>query len=89
MDNIEQMTLATRTLLELVINNLCDSPNKSDITIDCNGANSCLICVKVSAKDYGKVIGQKGKIVKAIRSLLQAFAGKYRVRFLFEIVEME
>ena len=82
-----QMKEASESLLNLVVKNLCETPQKAIVSIVVNGTNSCLICISVDAKDYGKVIGQKGKIVKAIRTLLQAFAGRYRIRFLFEVSE--
>ena len=86
-DPMSQMQAASDALLSLLLSNLCQYPENSDVSIIINGTQSCLICLSVDPRDYGKVIGQQGKIIKATRTLLKAFAGKYRVRFLFEITE--
>ena len=84
---VNEMKDATERLLEIVLGTLCEHPEKAKISVTINGSNSCLISVAVCGTDYGKVIGQKGKIVKALRTLLQAFAGRYRIRFLFDVSE--
>jgi len=86
-EQMARMKAASETLLDLIIQNLCEEPQRAVISVIVNGSNSCLISIAVASKDYGKVIGQKGKIVKALRTLLQAFAGRYRIRFLFEVSE--
>ena len=82
---VNEMKEATESLLGVVLDTLCEHPDKAQVSVTVNGMNSCLISVAVCEKDYGKVIGQKGKIVKALRTLLQAFAGRYRIRFLFDV----
>lgn len=84
---VNEMKEASEVLLNVVLKSLCEYPEKSKVEITISGMNSCLISVSVCDQDYGKVIGQKGKIVKALRVLLQAFAGRYRVRFLFDVSE--
>jgi predicted RNA-binding protein YlqC (UPF0109 family) len=83
---VNEMKDATERLLETVLGTLCEHSDYK-ITVTINGTNSCLVSVAVCSSDYGKVIGQKGKIVKALRTLLQAFAGRYRIRFLFDVSE--
>ena len=82
-----EMKEASESLLNLVLSNLCEYPELAIASVVVSGKNACLITVVVDPKDYGKVIGQQGKIVKSLRTILQAFAGKYRVKFLFEVSE--
>ena len=79
------MEKATKQLIEVVLDNLCEYPDRAKCDVQSKN-NACLITVSVDPSDYGKVIGQQGRIAKGLRSILQAFAGKFRTKFLFEIV---
>ena len=72
------------TLLETVLGVLCEYPQRSIIEIH-NTERAYLINIRVDPSDYGKVIGQGGEIAKALRTLLKAYSGKHRTKFLFEI----
>ena len=43
--------------------------------------------LSVAQSDMGKVIGKRGKVAKALRSLLKAYAIKNEIRVNLEIVE--
>ncbi len=43
--------------------------------------------LRVDKSDMGKVIGKQGKTANAIRTLLNAAAGKTEKRYVLEIVE--
>ena len=72
-------------LLTTVLGVLCEFPERAVVDIKTSSHSSFLIGIKVDPSDYGKVIGQGGEIAKALRTLLRAYAGKHRTKFLFEI----
>lgn len=43
--------------------------------------------IKVASGDLGKVIGRQGRTIRALRSLLEARAGKDGVRYFVDILE--
>ena len=73
------------TLLQTVLNVLCEYPERAMVDIHSSTQTSFLISIKVDSSDYGKVIGHGGEIAKALRTIIRAYAGKHRVKFLFEI----
>lgn len=73
------------TLLNTVLGVLCAYPERTVVEIHTSGQSSFLIGIKVDPSDYGKVIGQGGEIAKALRTIIRAYSGKHRVKFLFEI----
>lgn len=74
-----------KTLLNTVLGVLCEYPERTEVEIQTSGQSSYLISIRVDNSDYGKVIGQGGEIAKALRTIIRAYAGKHRVKFLFEI----
>ena len=73
-----------QNLLNTVLGVLCEYPEKTVVDIH-DTQSSFLISIKVDPSDYGKVIGHGGEIAKAIRTIIRAYAGKHRIKFLFEI----
>ena len=71
--------------LNTVLGVLCEYPERCVVDIHSSSQSSFLVSIKVDPSDYGKVIGQGGEIAKAIRTIIRAYAGKHRVKFLFEI----
>ena len=72
-------------LLNVVLGVLCEYPERTTVDIHSSSQTSFLITIKVDPSDYGKVIGHGGEIAKALRTIIRAYAGKHRVKFLFEI----
>jgi predicted RNA-binding protein YlqC (UPF0109 family) len=50
-------------------------------------AQTVVLELKVDQSDMGKVIGKQGRTANAIRTLLNAAAGKTRKRYVLEIME--
>jgi predicted RNA-binding protein YlqC (UPF0109 family) len=51
------------------------------------GERSLILQLRVAQEDMGKVIGKRGRIARAIRSVVRAAASRQGVSTLVEIVE--
>jgi len=65
---------------------LVDNPDKVEVN-EVSGEKSGVVEVRVSDSDRGKVIGKEGRIIKAIRVLVNAASAKSGKRATVEIVE--
>ena len=74
-----------KEMLEILVKNLVDNPNAIEITEKETG-KSVTLELKVDSADMGKVIGRQGKIAKAIRVLMKAYAVKENKKVDVEIV---
>lgn len=74
-----------KEMLELLVKNLVDNPDKIDITEKEDGKNLNLE-LRVDPQDMGKVIGRQGKIAKAIRVLMKAYAVKTNKKVNVDII---
>ena len=74
-----------KEILETVIKALVD--NQEAVKINAvEGEKSIVYEVKVDDEDMGKVIGRQGKIAKAIRVLMKAYAVKENKKVNVEII---
>lgn len=65
--------------IEEVIRELVDSPNDVKVeVVHLDGRE--IVMLKTSEDDVGQVIGRKGIVVEAIRTLLVAYSGKLKKR---------
>ncbi len=74
-----------KEMLELLVKNLVDNPNGIEISEKEDGKTTVLE-LKVDPADMGKVIGRQGKIAKAIRTLMKAYAVKENKKLNVEII---
>ena len=74
-----------KEMLEILVKNLVDNPTNIEITEKNDGKNITLE-LKVDPSDIGKVIGRQGKIAKAIRVLMKAYAVKENKKVNVEII---
>ncbi|MFC1501054.1 KH domain-containing protein [Elusimicrobiota bacterium] len=65
---------------------LVDNPENVEVS-EVSGEKSTVIEIKVSDGDRGKVIGKEGRIIKAIRLLVNSASAKMEKRAAVEIVE--
>lgn len=72
-------------MLKLLVKDLVDNPDKVEITEKEEGKVTTLE-LRVDPSDMGKVIGRQGKIAKAIRVLMKAYAVKENKRIDVEII---
>jgi uncharacterized protein len=59
-----------KNLIEYILKNLVEQPEKVNVQVFRGPKNS--LEVRVAPDDFKRVIGKEGRIIKAIRSLVQA-----------------
>ena len=74
-----------KEMLELLVKNLVDNPSAIEISEKEEG-KSLTLELRVDPQDMGKVIGRQGKIAKAIRVLMKAYAVKENKKINVEII---
>jgi len=75
-----------REVLEYVARSLVDDPDAVEVT-EVEGDGSVLLQLRVAPDDMGKVIGKRGRTVKAIRSVVRAAGSLQGISTMVEIVE--
>jgi len=78
--------MGMKDLITEIVQALVDQPDHVLVT-EIEGDHTNVLELSVAKSDMGKVIGRKGRIAQAIRTILSAAAGKARKRFILEIVE--
>ena len=75
-----------KDLILIIAQALVDYPGQVSVNkIESN--NTVIIELAVAKSDIGKVLGKEGRTANAIRSILNAMAGKTRKRLMLEIVD--
>ena len=75
-----------KDLTAFIAKALVDNPEKVVVT-EINGTESCVIELKVSKKDIGKIIGKQGRTVVAMRTILSAASMKVKKRCVLDLLE--
>jgi uncharacterized protein len=75
-----------KEVLDYVARHLVDDPDAVEVTEE-EGDRSVVLRLKVAPEDMGKVIGKRGRTVRAIRSLVRAAASRRGLSTMVEIVE--
>jgi uncharacterized protein len=75
-----------KDVLEYIARALVDDPDAVEVTA-VEGERSLILQLRVAPDDMGKVIGKKGRIARAIRSVVRAAGTRQGVSTLVEIVE--
>lgn len=65
---------------------LVDNPDKIEVN-ELGEGRTKVIELKVAQEDFGRIIGKKGRTVKAIRTLLDAASIKKKKRIVLEVIE--
>ncbi len=73
-------------LVEHIARALVDYPDQVDVR-QVEGEQSVILEIRVAPDDMGKVIGKRGRIAKAIRTVAGAAALKDKKRVMVEIIE--
>lgn len=74
-----------KKLLEHIARALVDNPDQVEVQL-LEDERVATLELRVSPDDMGKVIGRQGRIVKAIRTVVNAAAVKENKRVLVEVV---
>ncbi len=64
-----------KELLSYIVTNLVQFPDKISID-EVEQENRTILKLKVAKEDMGRVIGKEGRIIRAIRELIYAYAAK-------------
>jgi predicted RNA-binding protein YlqC (UPF0109 family) len=73
-------------LLEILARRLVDDPDA--VRVEREQRDDVIVLrLFVAKEDVGKVIGRQGRIVRALRQLVRAAAGRRRERVVLEIVD--
>jgi hypothetical protein len=75
-----------KELVEYIAKSLVDDPSGVVVNM-IEGEKSTILELKVSEGDIGKVIGQHGRIAKAVRTILSASSTKSGKRVVLEILD--
>lgn len=75
-----------KELLEVIVKNLVDSPEKLTIT-ETQKDKTVILELKVAPEDMGKVIGKQGRIAKAIRTVVKASGFHMDKKIIVEIMQ--
>ncbi|MCI0394356.1 MAG: KH domain-containing protein [Chloroflexi bacterium] len=75
-----------KELVEYMIKSLVDYPDQVEVR-EVQGAGAIVLEVSVADSDMGRIIGKSGKVVNAMRTLVQVLAAKQGKHVSLEIVE--
>jgi predicted RNA-binding protein YlqC (UPF0109 family) len=78
--------IETKDLVYEIVKKLVDSPEEVKVT-EVTSDTTNVLELKVAPNDIGKIIGKKGKTVKAIRNIISAASAKINKRSIVEIKE--
>lgn len=77
-----------KNLLEYIAKNLVS--NKDVVEVEETQDNAKLVLrLKVAKEDMGRVIGKEGRIIRAIREIINAYASKNNEKVAVEIEEIK
>ncbi len=72
--------------VEYIVRNLVDDPDK--VKVNClEGRSGLLVEIRVEKSDIGKVVGNQGRTINALRSLVFVLASRMNKRVRLEIIE--
>ena len=75
-----------KDLITDIVKALVDQPEQVTVT-EIEGGNTIILELSVAKSDMGMVIGKKGRNALALRTILNAAAGKSKKRYVLEIIE--
>lgn len=79
-----------RLMLGVIVAELVDQPEATSVTSALSeDGQIATLTVRTANDEVGKIIGAQGRHAKAIRSLVEAAASKYRLRVMVEIVDFK
>lgn len=73
-------------LIEYIVKELVEDKDNVQVGATTDGGVTT-VTIKVSQNDTGKIIGKKGKIVTAIRTIAKAVAVKRGEKYIVEVVD--
>lgn len=86
MSDHDQDRVGSKALLELIVKNLVDHPDEVHVD-EVEHAQEAVLELSVAQADMGRVIGKNGRVINAIRALIQVAAVKEGKQTTVEILE--
>lgn len=77
-----------KNLLAHIVKYLVDQPENIAIT-EIGSNDTSILELTVGSGDTGKIIGRKGRMAEALRTILSAAAAKQRRRIVLEIIDQK
>jgi len=77
-----------KELVEFVVKSLVDHPEEVSV-YEISDRQGTVLELSVAASDMGRVIGKSGRVINAIRSLLQVAAAKQGQHVTLELLESD
>jgi len=78
--------MSLKELIEYIAKSLVDHPEEVEV-YEVGGERTTILELRVAEDDLGKVIGKRGRIAEAMRTILSASAAKLKKRVDLEIIE--
>jgi predicted RNA-binding protein YlqC (UPF0109 family) len=75
-----------KDLITEILKALVDHPEEVSVN-EIGGTHTTVLEVRAAKTDMGKIIGKQGRTAQAIRTILNAVAGKTRDKYILEIVD--
>jgi uncharacterized protein len=74
-----------KELVEYIVKSLVDNPEQVSVS-ETEGHSAIALELRVADSDMGRIIGKGGRVINAIRALVQVLAAKQGKRVTLEIV---
>ncbi len=74
-----------KDLVEYMVKSLVDEPDMVEVT-EMAGESSIIVEVRVADEDTGRVIGRKGRVINALRTIVQSLGAKEGKRVTLEVL---
>ncbi len=77
-----------KNLLEYIVKNLVAYPEKVELT-EVENQGKITLKLKVAKTDMGRIIGKEGRIIRSIREIIYAYAGKESKKVSVDVEEIK
>ncbi|GAB4161200.1 MAG: KH domain-containing protein [Candidatus Promineifilaceae bacterium] len=75
-----------KDLVEYIVKSLVDNPDQVTVS-EIKGATAIVVELSVASSDMGRIIGKQGRVINAIRAIVQVAAARQGKRVNLEVVE--
>lgn len=79
---------AVKELVEFVVQSMVDHPDEVSVT-EVSYGSDVTVELSVAGDDMGRVIGSRGRVINAIRTVVQVLAAKQGKQVTLELLEQD
>lgn len=76
-----------KDLLEYVVKNLVTNPDKVVVSKEQKEDSKIILHLSVESSDMGRIIGKEGRIIRAIREIINSYGMKNSQKVLVDVEE--